>query len=256
MSRNPVGGQIVKEGAGARTLYDSTRNRLLAALPEAELARLRPQLELVNLELGSVLREGEDRPTHIFFPTDCIVSVVYILEESGLPDIVVVGNEGVIGFPLFLGDGIAHSHTVVQHPGAAYRIRESVLQQAFCRTRGLQQVLLRYAQTLLAQTARTPICNRYHTVEQRLARWVLLMLDRVPTRMVHVTQEVVSEMLNACRQEITTAARRLHEAGTITYQRGRISVADRAHLEAHTCDCYQVVRREYDRLLNSLQYVQ
>ena len=238
------------------TLYDPTRNRLLAALPECDLARLRPHLELVHLGLGDVLRVAEQQPAHVLFPITCIVSIVYTLEDAGVPDIAVVGNEGVIGFPLFMGDGIAHSHTVVQHPGEAYRVAESVLQQEFYRARVLQQILLRYAQTLLAQTARTPICNRYHTMEQRLARWVLLILDRVPTRVVRMTQELIGEVLNTRRRDITSAAHRLHEAGTITYRRGHISVTDRSGLENYTCECYEVVRREYERLLNALRYVQ
>lgn len=238
------------------TPQDSTENRLLAALSEGELQRLRPHLDLVHLDLGQVLRAAGQRPTHIHFPTSCIVSNVYFLQDGGTAEIAITGNEGVVGFPLFMGDGIAHSQAVVQHEGGAYRLPGDVLEREFYRAEDLQKILLRYVQALFTQTAQTAICNRHHTVEQQLARWLLMILDRLPSNEVHMTQELMAEMLGVRREGVSVAAHRLREEGIITYQRGHIVVNDRSRLEAHSCECYAVVRKEYDRLLRSLRHLQ
>lgn len=230
-------------------------NRLLAVLSGRELQRLEPHLERVHVELSQVLRPAGKPATHIHFPTSCIVSNVYFLEDGGTAEISVTGNEGVIGFPLFMGDGIAHSQAVVQGEGDALRLPGDVLEREFYRAEDLQKVLLRYVQALFTQTAQTAICNRHHTIEQQLARWLLLILDRLPSNEVHMTQELIAEMLGVRREGVTVAAHRLREEGIITYQRGHIVVNDRSRLEAHSCECYEVVKKEYDRLLRSLRHL-
>lgn len=234
---------------------EPTQNSLLSALAGSELARLTPHLEPVALERGQVLREPGQRPTHLYFPISCIVSLVYMLKNGGTAQIAVVANEGVIGFPLFMGGGTAHSHAVVHHGGGAYRLPGNILEREFSRARDLQEILLRYMQALLTQMAQTAVCNRYHTVEQQLARWLLLTLDRLPSNDMRMTQELIAEMLGVRREGISLAARKLSLEGIISYQRGHIVVKDRPRLEAHSCECYEVVKQEYDRLLHGLKHL-
>ena len=231
------------------TLHDPHQNHLLAALPPAEFARLLPHLEWVSLPLGQVLYESGEQMRHVYFPTTSIVSLLYVLEDGGSAEIAVVGNEGIVGVSLFMGGETTPSRAAVQSAGEAYRLKGQLLKQEFNRSGELQHLLLRYTQALLTQMAQTAVCNRHHTVDQQLCRWLLLSMDRLPSNELTMTQELIANMLGVRREGVTEAAGKLQRAGLIEYHRGRITVLDRVGLEARTCECYAVVKKEFDRLL-------
>jgi len=227
-------------------------NHLLAVLPEAEAMRMLPHLELVHLPLGNALYESGARLDHVYFPTTAIVSLLYELENGASAEIAVVGNEGIVGIALFMGGGTMPNRAVVQSGGQAYRLPGLRLMREFERGEALQHLLLRYTQALLTQMAQTAVCNRHHTVDQQLCRWLLLSLDRLPAEELTMTQELIANMLGVRREGVTAAAGKLQSSGLIRYNRGRITVLDRAGLEARVCECYEVVRREFRRLLPDL----
>jgi CRP-like cAMP-binding protein len=223
-------------------------NRLLAALPAEDLARLQPNLELVPLPLGTAVYESGGAQRYVYFPTNCIVSLLYVTLEGESAEIAVVGNDGMIGISLFMGSTSTPSRAVVQSAGHSFRLEAAALQTEFARGGALQQILLRYTQALITQMTQTAVCNRHHSVEQQLCRWLLLSLDRLPTNEMTMTQELISNMLGVRREGVTEAAGKLQASGLIRYSRGKITVLDRAKLEARVCECYMVVKRETDRL--------
>lgn len=225
------------------------QNQLLTALPAEECKRLFPLLELVPMPLGQVLYESGDRLRHVYFPTTAIVSLLYVMLNGASAETAVVGNEGIIGVALFMGGETMPNRAVVQSAGHAYRLRGQLLKQEFNRSGGLQHLLLRYTQALLTQMAQTAVCNRHHSLDQQLCRWLLLSLDRLSSNELVMTQELIANMLGVRREGVTEAAGNLQRAGLIRYQRGRITVVDRAGLEARVCECYAVVKNEFDRLL-------
>ncbi len=231
------------------TLDAAPRNHLLAGLPGEDWARLRSFLEPVPMPLGHVLHESGKRMRHVYFPTDCIVSLLYVMEDGASTEIAIVGNEGVVGVALFMGGETTTSRAVVQSSGHAYRLKGQVLKDEFFRAGPMQRLLLRYTQALLTQMAQTAVCNRHHSLDQQFCRWLLLSLDRLPTRELHMTQELIANMLGVRREGVTAAAGSVQRAGLIEYRRGHITVLDRPGLEARVCECYEVVKREYDRLL-------
>ena len=224
-------------------------NRLLASLPADERRELAPFLEPVQLLLGEVLYESGGRPSYLYFPTDSIVSMLYVLENGASAEIAVTGNEGVVGISLFMGGETTPSRAVVQGAGSAYRLKASIIKEEFHRGRELQHALLRFTQALITQMAQTAVCNRHHSVDQQLCRWLLLSLDRLPSNQLEMTQELIANMLGVRRVGVTEAAGKLHAAGLINYHRGHIVVLDRERLEKRVCECYAVVKKEYDRLL-------
>jgi CRP-like cAMP-binding protein len=225
------------------------QNHLLAVLPEPERKRLFPRLELVPLRLGESLYESGDQLKHVYFPTTAIVSLLYELEDGASAEIAVVGNDGIVGIALFMGGDTMPNRAVVQSGGQGYRLQGSLLKQEFNRAGALQHLLLRYTLALLSQMAQTAVCNRHHSVDQQLCRWLLLSLDRLPANVLSMTQELIANMLGVRREGVTEAAGRLQSAGLIHYSRGRITVLDRPGLEARVCECYEVVRKEFRRLL-------
>ena len=225
------------------------QNHLLAALPEVDYERLLPQLEPVAFPLGWALYESGSEQDYVFFPTDSIVSLLYVMQDGSSAEIAVAGNEGVVGISLFMGGETTPSRAVVQSAGHGYRLRASVLKAEFAHGGELQHMLLRYTQALITQMAQTAVCNRHHTVEQQLCRWLLLSLDRLPTNQLSMTQELIANMLGVRREGVTEAAGKLQAEGLIHYSRGKITVLDRPKLEARVCECYAVVKRESDRLL-------
>jgi CRP-like cAMP-binding protein len=235
------------------TFADPQRNRLLTALPPAEHARIEPHLQLVPMPLGTVLYESGDRLRHVYFPTDSIVSLLYVMEDGASAEIAVVGNEGVIGVALFMGGETTPSRAIVQSGGYAFRMLGPQFKDEFHRNGALQILLLRYTQALITQMAQTAVCNRHHTVDQQLCRWLLLSLDRLASNQLTMTQELIANMLGVRREGVTESAGKLQRLGVIRYNRGQITVLDRAKLEQLSCECYGVVRRETDRLLFSAQ---
>ena len=227
-------------------------NHLLAALPQVELARWLPMMELVQLPLGMVLYESGRTQTHVYFPISAIVSLLYVLENGGSAEIAVVGNEGVLGISLFMGGETTPSRAVVQSAGEGYRIKAATIKEEFNRSGPVMHLLLRYTQALITQMAQTAVCNRHHSLDQQLCRWLLLSLDRLAGNDLVMTQELIANMLGVRREGVTEAALALQQAGLIRYQRGHITVLDRPRLEKRTCECYLVVKREYDRLLPAL----
>jgi CRP-like cAMP-binding protein len=225
------------------------QNHLLAALPESERERLFPHLELVPLPLGEALYESGGRLNHVFFPTTAIVSLLYVMEDGASAEIAVVGNEGMVGIALFMGGETVPNRAVVQSAGHAYRLKGQLLKQEFNGSGALQHLLLRYTLALLTQMAQTAVCNRHHSVDQQLCRWLLLSLDRLPSNQLRMTQELIANMLGVRREGVTEAAGKLQRAGLIDYSRGHITVLDRPGLEARVCECYEVVRKEFRRLL-------
>jgi CRP-like cAMP-binding protein len=234
-------------------LHGPDQNHLLAALSAGELAHLDSHLEFVPLLLGQVLYEPGVQMQHAYFPTTAIVSLHYVMESGASAETAGVGNEGVVGISLFLGGNTTASSAVVQTAGHAYRLERRLLKQEFDRAGQLQQLLLRYAQALMTQMSQTAACNRHHSVEQQLCRWLLLTLDRLSSRELIMTQELVASMLGVRREGITEAAGRLQTAGVISYRRGHITVLDRAGLQARSCECYAVVKQELDRLLTAVK---
>lgn len=225
------------------------QNLLLAALSATELDRLQLYIEPVAMPLGNVLYESGARQEHVYFPTSAIVSLLYVMEDGASAEIAVVGNEGIVGVALFMGGETTPSRAVVQSGGHGYRLAGQRLKEEFHRSGPLQELLLRYSQALLTQMGQTAVCNRHHSVEQQFCRWLLLSLDRLPSNEVSMTQELIANMLGVRRVGVTDAARKLQDANIIRYRRGRIEVIDRVALEARGCECYMVVKREYDRLL-------
>ena len=225
------------------------QNRLLAILHESERERLFQHLELVPMPLGEAIYESGGQLSHVYFPTTAIVSLLFVMEDGASAEIAVVGNEGVVGIALFMGGESMPNRAVVQSEGHAYRLDGQLLRQEFERSGGLQHLLLRYILALLAQMAQTAVCNRHHTVDQQLCRWLLLSLDRLPSNELSMTQELIANMLGVRREGVTQAAGKLQKAGLINYHRGHITVLDRLGLEARVCECYEVVRKEFHRLL-------
>ena len=234
-------------------LHSPTQNHLLAALPEAELELLSPHLEWVTLRLGDMLYEPGSQLQHAYFPSTSIVSLHYVMESGASAEAAGVGNEGMLGVSLFMGGNTTPSSAVVQTAGYAYRLERSLLKEQFNQAGTMQRLLLRYSQALMTQMMQTAVCNRHHSVEQQLSRWLLLTLDRLPTRELIMTQELVASMLGVRREGITEAAGKLQSAGFIRYRRGHISVIDPAGLETRACECYAVVKNELHRLLSDVR---
>jgi CRP-like cAMP-binding protein len=222
-------------------------------LPPEEFARLSPQLELVPMPLGETVCEPGRQMHFVFFPTTSIVSLLYVMEDGASAEIAVVGNEGLVGVSLFMGGETTTSRAVVQSAGHAYRLRGATLKEEFFRAGPMQRLLLRYTQSLLTQMAQTAVCNRHHSLDQQLCRWLLLSLDRLHSNELVMTQELIANMLGVRREGVTEAAGNLHKAGLINYHRGHITVLDRKGLEARVCECYAVVKQENDRLLPELK---
>ena len=227
----------------------ATTNHLLAALPEADYARLAPDLHLVPLPLGWAIYESGGPQRYLYFPTDAIVSLLYVLADGDTTELGVVGNDGLVGISLFMGGETTPSRAVVQSAGNGYRLRAAILKDEFEHGGALHHLLLRYTQALITQMTQTAVCNRHHSVDQQLCRWLLLSLDRLPSNELVMTQELIADMLGVRREGVTEAAGNLQAAGLIHYHRGKITVLDRPKLEARVCECYAVVRRETDRLL-------
>jgi CRP-like cAMP-binding protein len=225
------------------------QNRILDWLPPAERERLFPYLKLVALPLGKVLYESGDRLQHIYFPTDSIVSLLYVLEDGASAEIAVVGNDGAIGVALFMGGETTTNRAIVQSSGFAYKLTGSRLKREFNRHGEVLNILLRYTQALITQMAQTAVCNRHHSVDQQLCRWLLLSLDRLSSSQLNMTQELIANMLGVRREGVTEAAGKLQKLGVIVYSRGQIEVVDREALERLCCECYGVVKKETDRLL-------
>jgi len=236
--------------------HSPNQNHLLAALPTAEYEPLVAHLELVPLLLGQMLYEPDMQLQHAYFPTTSIVSLHYVMESGASAETAGVGNEGVVGISLFMGGDTTPSSAVVQTAGHAYRLERRKLKQVFDQAGLFQKVLLRYTQALMTQMAQTAVCNRHHSLEQQLCRWLLLTIDRLPGNELVMTQELVASMLGVRREGITEAAGNLQRAGLISYRRGHIAVLDRKGLEKHACECYAVVKKEIDRLLSDVQYRQ
>jgi CRP-like cAMP-binding protein len=230
------------------------QNHLLAALPAAEFARLLPHLELVPMPLGEALYESGGRLQHVYFPTTSIVSLLYVLANGASAEIAIVGNEGILGISLFMGGETTPSRAVVQSAGYGYRLTAHLLKQEFNRAGPVLHLLLRYTQALITQMTQTAVCNRHHSVEQQLCRWLLLSLDRLQSPSLNMTQELIANMLGVRREGVTEAAGKLQRAGFIRYRRGRIDVLDRPGLERTACECYTVVKREFDRLLADIPH--
>nr|WP_298413000.1 Crp/Fnr family transcriptional regulator [uncultured Halomonas sp.] len=225
------------------------RNHILASLPMDVQGRLFPNLELVPMALGKILYESGDEMSHVYFPIDCIVSLLYVMESGASAEISVVGNEGLVGVAVFMGGESTTSRAIVQSSGHAYRLQQQRLKDEFNRHGALLNLMLRYTQSLITQMAQTAVCNRHHSINQQLCRWLLLSLDRLPSNHLVMTQELIANMLGVRREGVTEAAGRLHKLGVIEYRRGHITVLDRPALDQLSCECYAVVKAESDRLL-------
>ena len=225
------------------------QNHLLAALPADDYERLLPALELVPLTLGWVVYESGGKLSYVYFPTTSIVSLLYVMDDGASAEIAVTGRDGLVGIALFMGGDSTPSRAVVQSAGYGYRLKAAVLKKEFEQGGSLQHLALRYTQALITQMAQTAVCNRHHSVEQQLCRWLLLSLDRLPSNELEMTQELIANMLGVRREGVTEAAGHLQAAGLIHYSRGHITVLDRPKLEQRVCECYAVVKREMDRLL-------
>ncbi len=228
---------------------DPRQNQLLATLSDLEWHRWRPHLQLVDLSLGQVLCESGRNPPYVFFPTTAIVSLLYMTLNGASAEVAVVGNDGVVGLSLFMGGNATPSQAVVQSAGQGYRLRAQLVRNEMTRGGAVLHMLLRYTQAMIAQVAQTAVCNRYHSIDQQLARRLLLALDRLPTDELAMTQELAANLLGVRREGVTAAAYKLQRAGVIRYNRGHIVVLDRHRLEQCTCECYAVAKKEYDRLL-------
>ncbi|NMM03612.1 Crp/Fnr family transcriptional regulator [Paraburkholderia sp. RP-4-7] len=233
--------------------HDPRGNHLLAALPQAEWARVSARLVLVDMPLGRVVYESGDRLSHVYFPTTSIVSLLYVMEDGASAEIAIAGNEGLVGIALFMGGETTPSRAVVQSAGWAYRLDARVLKDEFGRAGPVQRLFLRYTQALITQMAQTAVCNRHHSIDQQLCRWLLLSMDRLPSNELKMTQELIANMLGVRRAGVTEAAMKLQDAGLIRYSHGHIEVLDRPGLEQRVCECYGVVKREFDRLLPDLR---
>jgi CRP-like cAMP-binding protein len=233
----------------APATHSPHQNHLLDALPASDYERLVPHLELVPMRLGDVLYESGIQLRYVYFPTTAILSLLYVMEDGASAEIAIVGNEGILGISLFMGGETTPSRAVVQSAGHAFRLKADLLKTEFGRFGPTMHLLLRYTQALITQMAQTAVCNRHHSVDQQLCRWLLLSLDRLQTNELSMTQELIANMLGVRREGVTEAAGKLQDAGLISYKRGRITVLDRPGLEARSCECYQVVKTEFDRLL-------
>jgi CRP-like cAMP-binding protein len=231
---------------------DRKSNHLLAALPDAEWQRWLPELESVDMPLGQVLYESGNTLSHVYFPITSIVSLLYVMENGASAEIAVVGNEGLVGISLFMGGGSTPSRAVVQSAGRGLRLAGKIMKDEFNKNGPVLHLLLRYTQALITQMSQTAVCNRHHSLDQQLCRWLLLSLDRLQGHELLMTQELIANMLGVRREGVTEAALSLQADGLIRYMRGRISVLDRAGLEKRTCECYAVVKKEYDRLLPAI----
>jgi len=232
---------------------DRRANQLLAALPDAEWQRWLPALESVDMPLGQVLYESGDTLSHVYFPITSIVSLLYVMEDGASAEIAVVGNEGIVGVSLFMGGGSTPSRAVVQSAGQGLRLAAHMMKDEFNKNGPVLHLLLRYTQALITQMSQTAVCNRHHSLDQQLCRWLLLSLDRLQGNELVMTQELIANMLGVRRVGVTEAALSLGREGLIRYTRGRIAVLDRAGLEKRTCECYAVVKQEYDRLLPAMR---
>ncbi len=230
-------------------LHSPMQNHLLAALPAAEYERLAPHLELVTMRLGQAIYESGERLQHVYFPTTSIVSLLYVMEEGTSTEIAVVGNEGILGISLFMGGNTTPSRAEVRSEGHGYRLHAQLLKHEFHSAGLMQQLLLRYTQALITQMSQTAVCNRHHSVEQQLCRWLLWSLDRLSSDELIITHDLIANMLGVRREGVTRAAGKLQLAGLIDYRRGHIKVLDRRGLETCVCECYQVVKTEFDRLV-------
>jgi CRP-like cAMP-binding protein len=228
---------------------DPMKNKLLAALPREDYQRILPHLGGVSFKLGQVVNESGAQMEHIYFPTTAIISLLYLMENGSSAEMGIAGNEGLVGVALFMGGNTMPNRAVVQSAGGAVRMKSQVLREEFARGGAFQRLLLRYTQALLTQMSQTAVCNRLHAIEQQLCRWLLLSHDRLTSDELVMTQELIANMLGVRREGVTGAAGRLQEQGLISYVRGRINILDRRGLEASVCECYKVVKDEYDRLL-------
>jgi CRP-like cAMP-binding protein len=231
------------------TLHSPHQNHLLDALPAEDYERLAGHLELIPMQLGDVLYEPDIKLRYVYFPTTSIVSLLYVMEDGASAEIAIVGNEGILGISLFMGGDTTPSRAVVQSAGHGFRMKAEHLKSEFERFGRTMHLLLRYTQALITQMAQTAVCNRHHSVDQQLCRWLLLSLDRLASNELSMTQELIANMLGVRREGVTEAAGKLQDAGLIRYSRGRILVLDRPGLEARSCECYEVVKKEFDRLL-------
>ena len=229
--------------------HNPKQNHLLAALPAPDYARLLPDLEPIAMPLGWVVYESGGHIGYVYFPTTSIVSLLYVIESGASAEIAIAGNEGLVGISLFMGGDSTPSRAVVQSAGEGFRVKASVLKKEFALGGDLQHLALRYTQALITQMAQTAVCNRHHTLDQQLCRWLLLSLDRLPGNELRMTQELIANMLGVRREGVTVAAGDLQAAGLIHYSRGHIIILDRAGLEQRVCECYAVVKKEFDRLL-------
>jgi CRP-like cAMP-binding protein len=225
------------------------QNHLLGALPPGDYERVAAHLELMPMNLGDVLYESGAELRYVYFPTTCIISLLYVMEDGASAEIAIVGNEGILGISLFMGGNTTPSRAIVQSAGQAYRLKANLLSSEFERYGPTMHLLLRYTQALITQMAQTAVCNRHHSVDQQLCRWLLLSLDRLQSNELSMTQELIANMLGVRREGVTEAAGKLQEAGLIRYRRGTITVLDRPGVETRSCECYQVVKTEFDRLL-------
>ena len=228
-------------------------NHLLAVLSDADWARLEPHLALIDMPLGQVVYESGDRLDHVYFPTSSIVSLLYVMEDGASAEIAIVGNEGLVGIALFMGGETTPSRAIVQSAGRAYRLPAAILKEEFRRGGALQRLLLRYTQALITQMAQTAVCNRHHSIDQQLCRWLLLSIDRLASNELNMTQDLIANMLGVRRAGVTEAALKLQDAGLIRYSHGHIELLNRDGLEQRVCECYGVVKREFELLLPDLK---
>lgn len=235
---------------GPATKNDALQNHLLAHVDPDEMGRLLPDLELVSLKLGNVIYESGETMEYVYLPTTAIISLLYIMENGSTAEIGVVGNDGLVGIAIFMGGDTTSNRAVVQSAGKALRMKAGKLKQEFTRGGRFHNICLRYTQALITQISQTAVCNRLHSVDQQLCRWLLLSHDRLPTDRLIMTQDLIANMLGVRREGITHAARRLQSEGYISYVRGDMTILDRKGLESCVCECYQVVKTEYERLLN------
>ena len=240
----------VNQGVIMEGSHKPQQNHLLAALPATVCAQLYPHLELVPMPLGEVLYESGAKLQDVYFPTTSIVSLLYVMENGASAEIAIVGNEGILGISLFMGGQTTPSRAVVQSAGFGYRLKAKLLMEEFNKGGSVLHLLLRYTQALITQMSQTAVCNRHHSLNQQLCRWLLLSLDRLSSNNLDMTQELIANMLGVRREGVTEAAGKLQQAGLIHYSRGRITVIDRPGLEAEVCECYAVVKKEFDRLLS------
>ncbi len=237
------------DGLPAAASSSPRQNHLLAALPPSDYERFAPRLELIAMNLGDVLYESGAKLQHVYFPTTCIISLLYVMEDGASAEIAVVGNEGILGISLFMGGNTTPSRAIVQSAGRAYRLKADLLKDEFERYGPTMHLLLRYTQALITQMPQTAVCNRHHSVDEQLCRWLLLSLDRMASNELTMTQELIANMLGVRREGVTEAAGKLQRAGLIEYHRGKITVIDRPGVEKRSCECYQVVKTEFERLL-------